>query len=134
MNGPPIHALERQPRNRCVWMKAKSTFLAWNALPSPTWATGSPNDDGRGLPMAAHGGNISPERRIVRWMLLGLVVSLGPGGNAGGKDTQGEKTGRFQHRQGGSRKLPRLPPFCWHAPTRGECAFLGVSTMQRELR
>ena len=49
-------------------MKAKSTFPAWNVLPSPTWTTGSPNDDGPGLPMAAHGGNISPERRIIRWM------------------------------------------------------------------
>ena len=42
-------------------MKAKSTSLAWNALPSPTRAPGSSNDDGPGLPMAAHGGNISPE-------------------------------------------------------------------------
>ena len=33
-------------------MKAKSTFLAWNVLPPPTWAPGSPNDDGPGLPMA----------------------------------------------------------------------------------
>jgi hypothetical protein len=49
-------------------MRAKSTFLAWNVLPSPTWAPGSPNDDGPGLPVAAHGGNISPERRIIRWM------------------------------------------------------------------
>ena len=49
-------------------MKAKSTFLAWNVLPSPTWATGSPNDDGPGLPMAAHSGNIRQERRIIRWM------------------------------------------------------------------
>ena len=49
-------------------MKAKSTFLAWNVLPSPTWAPGRPNDDGPGLPMAAHGGNISPERRIIRRM------------------------------------------------------------------
>jgi hypothetical protein len=32
-------------------MKAKSTFLAWSVLPSPTWATGSPYDDGPGLPM-----------------------------------------------------------------------------------
>jgi hypothetical protein len=29
---------------------------------------GSPNDDGPGLPMAAHGGNISPERWIIRGM------------------------------------------------------------------
>jgi hypothetical protein len=28
MNGSPIHALERKPRERCVQMKAKSTFLA----------------------------------------------------------------------------------------------------------
>ena len=49
-------------------MKAKSAFLAWNVRPSPTWAPGSPNDDGPGLPMATHGGNISPERRINRWM------------------------------------------------------------------
>jgi hypothetical protein len=68
MNGSPIHALERKPRERCVRMKAKSTFLAWNVLPSPTWAPGSPNDDGPALPMAAHGGNISPEMRIIRWM------------------------------------------------------------------
>jgi hypothetical protein len=47
----PIHALERKPRERCVLMKAKSTFLAWSGLPSPTWATGSPYDDGPGLPM-----------------------------------------------------------------------------------
>ena len=56
MNGSPIHALERKPRERCVRMKAKSTFLAWNVLPSPTWAPGSPNDDGPGLSVAAHGG------------------------------------------------------------------------------
>jgi hypothetical protein len=49
-------------------MKAKSTFLAWSVLPSPTWAPGSTNDDGPGLPMAAHGGNIRPVRRIIRWM------------------------------------------------------------------
>ena len=78
MNGSPIHALERKPRERCVRMKAKSTFLAWNVLPSPTWAPGSPNDDGPGLPMAAHGGNISPERRIIRWMSVeNGVVSQG---------------------------------------------------------
>ena len=53
-------------------MKAKSTFLAWNALPLVTWAPGSPTDDGPGLPMAAHGGNISPDRRIIRWMLVYL--------------------------------------------------------------
>jgi hypothetical protein len=53
-------------------MKAKSTFLAWNVLPSPTWAPGSPNDDGPGLPMAAHGSNISPERRIIRWMSVDM--------------------------------------------------------------
>ena len=29
----------------------------------------SPNDADPGLPMAAHGCNISPERRIIRWML-----------------------------------------------------------------
>jgi hypothetical protein len=29
---------------------------------------GRPNDDGPGLPMAAHSGNISPERRIIRGM------------------------------------------------------------------
>jgi hypothetical protein len=51
-------------------MKAKSTFLAWNALPSPTWVPGRPNDDGPGLPMAAHGGNISPVRRIIRGLPL----------------------------------------------------------------
>ena len=68
MNGSPIHALERKPRERCVRMKAKSTFLAWNVLPSSTWVPGRPNDDRPGLPMAAHGGNISPERRIIRWM------------------------------------------------------------------
>jgi hypothetical protein len=33
-------------------MKARSTFLCWNVLPSPTWAPGSPDDDGLGLPMA----------------------------------------------------------------------------------
>ena len=49
-------------------MKAKSTFLAWNVPPSPTWVPGRPNDDGPGLPMAAHRGNISPERRIIRGM------------------------------------------------------------------
>jgi hypothetical protein len=49
-----------KPRDRGVRMKAKSTFLAWNALPSPIWAPGSPNDDGPGLPMATHGGYISP--------------------------------------------------------------------------
>ena len=38
------------------------------ALPSPTWALGRPIDDGPGLPMAAHGGNISLERRIIRGM------------------------------------------------------------------
>ena len=51
-------------------------FLAWNVLTSPTWAPGSPNDDGHGLPMAARGGNISPERRIIRWMSVWRVAML----------------------------------------------------------
>jgi gluconolactonase len=58
-------------------MKAKSTFLVRNVLPSRTWAPGSPNDDGPGLPMATQGGNISPDRRIIRWM---SVYVSGPGG------------------------------------------------------
>src|SRR6516162_1259616 len=52
MNGSPIHALERKPRERCVRMKAKSTFLGWNAQRSPTLVPCSPHDDGPGLPMA----------------------------------------------------------------------------------
>jgi hypothetical protein len=60
-------------------MKAKSTLLAWNVLPSLTWAPGSPNDEGPGLPMAAHGGNVSPERRIIRWM----SVKSKPGSHVG---------------------------------------------------
>ena len=35
-------------------------------LPTAGSAPSSPNDDGPGLPMAAPGGNISPERRIIR--------------------------------------------------------------------
>ena len=53
MNGSSIHALERKPGERCVRMKARPTLLAWNALPLPTWAPGSPRDDGSGLPIPA---------------------------------------------------------------------------------
>ena len=49
-------------------MKAKSTIVARNALPSPTLLPGSPQDDGSGLPMAAHGGQIGAERLVIRWM------------------------------------------------------------------
>ena len=28
----------------------------------------SPRDDGPGLPMSAHGGNISPDKPVIRWM------------------------------------------------------------------
>ena len=71
-------------------MKAESTFLAWNVLPSPTWATSSPNDDGPGLPMArarrqykpreadhlVDVGSIEPAR------VVGLYWVLVPGYNA----------------------------------------------------
>ena len=53
---------------RCLRNEAKSTCVAWNTLPSLTLAPGKPNDDSPGLSMAAHGGNISPKRRIIRCM------------------------------------------------------------------
>jgi len=49
-------------------MKTKSTFLAWNVLPSPTWSAGSPSDDGSGLPTAAPCSNKSPEKPVIQWM------------------------------------------------------------------
>ena len=68
MSGSFIQALERKPWERHVQTNAKSTFLAQNALPSPTLVPSSPHDDGSGLPMASSGGNISPERPVIRWM------------------------------------------------------------------
>jgi hypothetical protein len=65
MSGSFIQALERKPWEKHVQTNAKSTFLAQNALPSPTL---DPHDDGSGLPTAASGGNISPERPVIRWM------------------------------------------------------------------
>jgi hypothetical protein len=59
-------------------MKAKSTFLAQNALPSPTLVPGSPHDDGSGLPTAASGGNISPERPVIRWMSVHFPLAAAP--------------------------------------------------------
>src|SRR5215469_16289563 len=68
MSGSFIQALQRKPWEKHVQTNAKSTFLAQNALPSPTLVPGSPHDDGSGLPTAASGGNISPERPVIRWM------------------------------------------------------------------
>jgi hypothetical protein len=45
----------------------RSRHQSASAHQSQTMST-RPNDDGPGLPMAAHGGNICPERRIIRWM------------------------------------------------------------------
>ena len=60
-------------------MKAKSTFLAQEALPSPTLVPSSPHDDRSGLPTAASGGNISPERPVIRWMSYRLIArQVGP--------------------------------------------------------
>ena len=47
---------------------AKSTFLAQNVLRSPTMVPSSPLNGGSGLPTAASGDSISPERPVVRWM------------------------------------------------------------------
>jgi len=63
-----MQALERKPWDRYVQIKAESTFLTQNALPSPTLAPSSPHDDGPGLWMAALGGNISPEKPVIRWI------------------------------------------------------------------
>ena len=68
MSGFFIQALERKPWERHVQTNAKSTFLAQNALPSPTSMPSSPQRDGPGLPMAAFGDNIGPERPVIRWM------------------------------------------------------------------
>jgi hypothetical protein len=60
-----IQALERKPWERHVQTNAKSTFLAQNALPSPTLVPGSPHDDGLGLPRQpkeAAGGDSAPEK------------------------------------------------------------------------
>src|SRR5262245_45348743 len=68
MSGACIQALERKPWEKHLQTNAKSTFLVQNALPSPTMVSSSPPDDGSGLPRAASGGNISPERSVIRWM------------------------------------------------------------------
>jgi len=46
-------------------MKAKSTFLARNALPSPILVPGGPDDDGLGLLMAVFGRNMGPEKLVI---------------------------------------------------------------------
>ena len=51
-----------EPWERHVQTNAKSTFLAQNALRSPTLVPSSPLDDGSGLPTAASGDNISPRK------------------------------------------------------------------------
>ena len=68
MSGFFIQALERKPWERHVQTNAKSTFLAQNALPSPTLVPSSLHDDGCGLPTAVSGSNIGPERPVIRWM------------------------------------------------------------------
>src|SRR5579859_3990805 len=39
---------------------------------------GSPNDDGSSLPIAAPGGNISPEKPVIRWLSVYLTLFGGP--------------------------------------------------------
>src|SRR5205085_10908111 len=51
-------------------MKPKSTFLARDALPSPTLEPGGPHADGPGLPISIDGSNISLERAVIRWCQL----------------------------------------------------------------
>jgi hypothetical protein len=68
MNRSPIHAPERKPRERCVRMKAKSTLVARDALPSLTLEPGGPHADGPGLPISIDGSNISLKRPVIRWM------------------------------------------------------------------
>jgi hypothetical protein len=68
MNGSFIQVLARKPWEWCVRTKANSTFLAQDVLSSPTLVPGNLYDDGLGLPMAALGGNVSPERPVIRWM------------------------------------------------------------------
>ena len=68
MRGSFIQVLERKPWEKHVQTNAKSTFLAQNALPSPTLVPSSPHDDGSGLPTAASGGKLSPERPVIPWM------------------------------------------------------------------
>ena len=53
--------------------EATSTFLGRDALPSPSSMTGSPHDDGPGLPMTALGRKIRPKRLVIRWMSVVAV-------------------------------------------------------------
>ena len=46
---------------------------ALERIASPTWGPGSPNDDSPGLSMAAHGNNIRPERRTIRWISVQFI-------------------------------------------------------------
>ena len=49
-----------------------------DALPSPTSMTGSPHDDGPGLPMTALGRKIRLKRLVIRWMLVNGLILIAP--------------------------------------------------------
>jgi hypothetical protein len=94
MNGSLIQVLERKPWEKRAWMEAKSTFLAQNALPSPTLVPGSPNDDGPGLPTAVFAANISVERLVIRWMSVKSGLGIIRGGPAG-QNKEKDRVGRM---------------------------------------
>ena len=75
VRGTPDRAIERiaDPLlQHPVGRKADRVLdpLGFQELVDPWHGEGriSPDDDSPGVPMAAHDGNVSPERRIIRWM------------------------------------------------------------------
>ena len=58
--------------------EATSTFQGRDALPSPSSMTGSPHDDGPGLPMTALGRKIRPKRLVIRWMSVNGLILIAP--------------------------------------------------------
>ena len=46
-------------------MKGEIDILAPNAPPPPALVPGSPHSDGPGLPLSAHGSNISPKKPVI---------------------------------------------------------------------